>query len=752
MASEAEQETQFCGNCKRDIPLSNFTIHEIHCKRNISVCDVCKEPVPTADMEEHLVTEHAPVTCKCKMTMEKSVLEEHELSACPLRLVKCQFCELELAFTKLAEHEDYCGARTEPCEKCGRSVMKKDLNHHPDVCGKESLPKKPLLNSGAWFDAIENDNLHAIVPSRFYRNPMSTPSLQNVPRGAGQNKAVNLTNLTRNNPPKGQEQLSNQRDVRSSTINQTHSGLSSFHSPKYQNPIGSSVDLDTDLSADVNSWRAFDSKDKVAKYCDWQKDFNLFSGDDKTVEADSPSSQTDTEIRLPCEFCEKLFPVEDLILHQSGCNPRVFASFCDRIPAPTHLLDFERDQYVRPVSPPSSVPISNNILIPCEFCGVQMEEEDLVLHESGCNPAAFSPFFDQSSSSTRFLDLERRPLSNRVEQPHDRNIRPVSPPYSVPISNNILIPCEFCGVQMEEEDLVLHESGCNPAAFSPFFDQRSSSTRFLDLERRPLSNRVQQPHDRNIRPVSPPFSVPVSNNILIPCEFCGLQMEEEDFVLHESGCNPAAFSPFFDQSSPSTRFLGLERKPYRIEQPRDRNIRPVSPPPSLHKSNNILIPCEFCGVQMEANVLFHHQDQCDMCPNFEAAPTHLTPVIPSPRECNYLQDRLMASQSDDLFHQGHTAPSHTKRTGRPSHSVPEHFLEGFPTEQSFLPRVPRTGFDTQHVNVDERKRNLGENSQQRNRFDSRYRSPLHDPLHSRNASQFTATSSNTDPSRNKAKV
>uniref|UniRef100_A0A6I8RL73 TRAF-type zinc finger domain-containing protein 1 n=2 Tax=Xenopus tropicalis TaxID=8364 RepID=A0A6I8RL73_XENTR len=582
---------------KRDIPLSNFTIHEIHCKRNLSVCDVCKEPVPTADMEEHLATEHMPVTCKCKMTMEKAFLEEHKLSACPLRLVKCQFCELEVAFNALADHEDYCGARTERCEKCGRSVMIKDLNDHPDVCGKESVPKKPLLNSGAWFDAIEKDNLHAILPSRFYRNPMFTPSLQNLHRGAGQDKAVKQTNLTRNIPARGQEQVSSRRDVLSSSINQGPSGFSSIRSQRLQNEIGSSVDPDTDLSANVNSWRAFDSKDKVAKYRDWQMESNLFSGD-KCVEADSPSAQTDNQILLPCEFCEKLFPEEDLILHQSGCNPRVFASFCDRRPSPTHFVDFHRDQYVRPVSPPPSVHIPNSILIPCEFCGVQLEEEDLVLHESGCNPGAFSSFLDQNSPSTRLLDLEQKLLSNRTEQTHDRN------------------------------------------------------------------------------------------------------------------------------------------------------IRPVSPPPPVHKSSNILIPCEFCGVQMEGDVLFHHQDQCDMCPNFEDVP-----VLQNTRECNDLQDRLMASQSDDLFHQGRTTASYTKTTGtgRPTHPGPMTLPERVPFEPPFIPMVPRTSFVTHQFNVDERKRNIEENSLHRNRYDSMYSTRLHGGLNPRNVSQLTGIASNNCTSRNKAK-
>uniref|UniRef100_A0A8C5MLN1 TRAF-type zinc finger domain-containing protein 1 n=1 Tax=Leptobrachium leishanense TaxID=445787 RepID=A0A8C5MLN1_9ANUR len=162
---------------KRDIPFINFTIHEIHCKRNISVCKLCKEPFPTSDMEEHLDTEHAPVTCKCKMTIEKRDLEEHELSACSLRLVKCVFCELELAFNKLGEHVDYCGARTECCEKCGRSVMKKDLVDHPEVCAPKKPPRvhsvvsSDLDTDGAWFEwNVRNSFMDPMLPRRFYKN------------------------------------------------------------------------------------------------------------------------------------------------------------------------------------------------------------------------------------------------------------------------------------------------------------------------------------------------------------------------------------------------------------------------------------------------------------------------------------------------------------------------------------------------------------------------------------------------------
>ncbi|NXY45416.1 TRAD1 protein, partial [Ceuthmochares aereus] len=120
---------------KKDIPIANFVVHEIHCSRNIEVCRHCSELIPKSEMKNHIESEHVQVTCKCRMKIEKCLLKDHEASACPLRPAVCRYCDIQLVSNKLQDHEVYCGARTERCGGCSRNIMMKDLKEHPRVCG-----------------------------------------------------------------------------------------------------------------------------------------------------------------------------------------------------------------------------------------------------------------------------------------------------------------------------------------------------------------------------------------------------------------------------------------------------------------------------------------------------------------------------------------------------------------------------------------------------------------------------------------
>ncbi|NXJ82843.1 TRAD1 protein, partial [Trogon melanurus] len=102
-------------------------------------------------------------------------------------------------------------------------------------------------------------------------------------------------------------------------------------------------------------------------------------------------------IMLPCEFCEELCPAEDLILHQTGCNPAsAFASFSKRSSPNPRGYDGLRaagskSRRSLSSSQPRAVLAEGDLLIPCEFCGIQLEEETLFHHQHHCDLRPASP-------------------------------------------------------------------------------------------------------------------------------------------------------------------------------------------------------------------------------------------------------------------------------------------------------------------------------------------------------------------------
>ncbi|NXX87301.1 TRAD1 protein, partial [Urocolius indicus] len=101
-----------------------------------------------------------------------------------------------------------------------------------------------------------------------------------------------------------------------------------------------------------------------------------------------PHFAGDEVIVLPCEFCEELYPADDLILHQTGCNPAsAFASFSKRS---SSARPRERDDWralgsksTRSLSSsqPPAAQVEGKVMIPCELCGIQLEEEMLFPHQ-----------------------------------------------------------------------------------------------------------------------------------------------------------------------------------------------------------------------------------------------------------------------------------------------------------------------------------------------------------------------------------
>ncbi|XP_005987560.1 XIAP-associated factor 1 [Latimeria chalumnae] len=137
------EETQFCRNCKKDVAASNFSLHEVHCWRHLVLCELCDESIPRIAAQEHQEMEHSLVRCKlCNKDMEKRKLEVHEIEDCSERPMDCKFCELDMPLSKLQEHVNSCGSRTQRCSSCSKYIMYKDLEQHSKVCSPKSALSK----------------------------------------------------------------------------------------------------------------------------------------------------------------------------------------------------------------------------------------------------------------------------------------------------------------------------------------------------------------------------------------------------------------------------------------------------------------------------------------------------------------------------------------------------------------------------------------------------------------------------------
>ncbi|XP_065201146.1 TRAF-type zinc finger domain-containing protein 1-like [Planococcus citri] len=351
----SENDIRLCSNCKHDVPVGNFEMHVIYCKRNIQLCPVCDEGVLRSEFENHNKELHSVMTCpECNIKFQSSELDSHKKNVCKKRIIACQYCNLELNADAIDEHEDYCGSRTECCNECGRHIMLKFQHLHLD-----SNHKFIKLNDDSPTDSDDED-LVMRTEQRHAVSPKRTTVQKHLRYPVDSSPPANKSSSSKSKHNGLKQRKSHHEDF---------SELSEY----FKNMDLENGRITNATTSAINEILDRDRASSQENHYPWLEDETL----------------------IPCEFCKVPIFADNLVLHQTGCRPDLSSiqpsQSTGENPYQSYVRNLRREG-VREINTDSDDDVqyisqvlgSDETIIPCEFCLQHFSLDDISSHQYLC--------------------------------------------------------------------------------------------------------------------------------------------------------------------------------------------------------------------------------------------------------------------------------------------------------------------------------------------------------------------------------
>eukprot|EP00096_Caligus_rogercresseyi_P013507 TRINITY_DN6142_c0_g1_i1.p1 TRINITY_DN6142_c0_g1~~TRINITY_DN6142_c0_g1_i1.p1 ORF type:complete len:600 (-),score=128.41 TRINITY_DN6142_c0_g1_i1:100-1899(-) len=589
-------EHEMCQNCKRDVPISNYKMHTLHCARNVSKCELCDEPVNASEMENHIKLVHSNKPCsECGQTMAVIQLEEHRENECPKRRVICSFCEIHVKAEEQESHEGYCGSRTEKCQECGDFVMLKDWVKHSEMRLYHELANKPCA------EVFGHSDFHpTFTPSTLSRGPNDFSWSPSILAGPPQ-LAFSTASSSRLEERRHSSSSSNTRMSSSSRLDSSIPDLEIVSSRK-SSLTGGGGGLSSRLlsSSSANSSRnaSFDFPDRHYQ-SPTGFDFSVPTEEDATQE--EREKEEEEGVSIPCEFCGIGIDMYKLILHQTKC---------DRNPDSTSLRrpSFTSLSTSSYPGPPSSSTGPNHMIarIENDLKSTRTSSASNGAHiVSDTIAAETSPSLRRGSAGSNVLTHEniagsssRSPLAPRRSSLRKDSI----------VEKYLSKPSNDGG----SSSVTLLASSSN----GPYGGARAKTTFTSALPPpgpSPMEPKREEPKRRKASAPFPSQALSPSYSLPSPKSSPNLQ----NYPRKTTGGGGGGISSLSSPSAPATPLMSLSRKQSTTSNgERDgredlrqllENMRKDPFDDDLENNDGSFFPCEFCGDPYPVEYLMRHQ-------------------------------------------------------------------------------------------------------------------------------------------------